>query len=186
VSRENAEAWLFEIVDGKRSHTACHARLFQEKVETPRDRREPQPSLVKATEMPQSCKAAPIAAMVLLLSGSSVPAQGAKELKTKSGTPIVVVNFSSPRPDCSANPGPIAVPVLREKPAHGIIQMQIVVTDIAASGNCPARKIPTTALVYTPNKDFMGTDTVQVEVETGNRTTTLSYRITVQAAAERL
>jgi hypothetical protein len=136
--------------------------------------------------MLQSCKTALIAAMALTLSGSFVLAQGAKELKTKSGTPIVVVNFSSPRPDCSANPGPIAVPVLREKPAHGIIQMQIVVTNIPASGNCPARKLPTSALIYTPNKDFTGTDMVQVEVETGNRTTTLSYRITVQAAAEQL
>jgi hypothetical protein len=137
-------------------------------------------------DITQSCKAAPIVAMALALSGSFVLAQGAKELKTKSATPVAVVNFSSARSDCSANPGPIAVPVLREKPAHGIIQMQIVVTEIPAAGNCPARKIPTTALVYTPNKDFTGTDTVQVEVETGNRTTTLSYRITVQPAAERL
>jgi hypothetical protein len=113
-------------------------------------------------------------------------AQSPKELKTKSGTSVVVVNFLNPRPDCSANPGPIAVPVIREKPANGIIQMLIIVTDVAASGKCPARKIPTTALIYTPNKDFVGTDSVQIEVEAGNRTTSLSYRITVQAATEQL
>jgi len=136
--------------------------------------------------MIQPCRTALIAGIALAQFGSSVPAQDAKELKTKSGTPVVVVNFINARPDCSANPGPTAVPVLREKPANGIIQMQIVATDVAASGNCPARKIPTTALIYTPKKDFIGTDSVQIEVETGNRTTTLSYRITVQATAERL
>jgi hypothetical protein len=113
-------------------------------------------------------------------------AQSPKELKTKSGTSVVVVNLLNPRPDCSANPGPIAVPVIREKPANGVIQMLIIATDVAASGKCPARKIPTTALIYTPNKDFVGTDTVQIEVEAGNRTTSLSYRITVQAATEQL
>jgi hypothetical protein len=136
--------------------------------------------------MIQSFRTTLIAAMALAQFGSSALAQDAKELKTKSGTPIVVMNFMNARPDCSANPGPTAVPVLREKPGNGIIQMQIVVTDVAASGNCSARKIPTTALIYIPKKDFIGTDSVQIEVETGNRTTTFSYRITVQATAERL
>jgi hypothetical protein len=137
--------------------------------------------------MPASSKAVLIAAAALpLLSGSPGLAQGAKEMKTKIGTPIAFVYLSSPRSDCSVNPGPVAVPVLREKPANGIIQMQIVVSEVPAAGNCPARKMPTTALIYTPTKDFVGTDSVQVEVEAGNRTTTLSYRITVEAAPERL
>jgi hypothetical protein len=127
-----------------------------------------------------------IAVMTLALCDVHASAQSPKELKTKIGTSVVVVNFLNALPDCSANPGPIAVPVIREKPANGIIQMLIIATDIAASGKCPARKIPTTALVYTPNKDFVGTDSVQIEVEAGNRTTSLSYRITVQAPAERL
>jgi len=113
-------------------------------------------------------------------------AQNPTELKTKSGSPVVVVNFANPRPDCGVNPGPIAVPVVREKPANGIIQMLIIASDVPAMGKCPARKIPTTALIYTPNKDFVGTDAVQIEVEAGNRTTSLSYRITVQAKAEQL
>jgi hypothetical protein len=46
----------------------------------------------------------------------------------------------------------MTVPVLRKKPANGSIQMQIVVTDVPALGNCPARKMPTTALIYTPRK----------------------------------
>ena len=99
---------------------------------------------------------------------------------------MVVVNFVNPRADCSANPGPIAIPIVREKPANGTMQLMILVTDVAASGKCPARKIPSTALVYTPNKNFVGTESVQIEVETGNQTTLLSYRIIVQAGAEPL
>lgn len=134
----------------------------------------------------QPCKVAPLVATTLMLSGWSAWAQNAKELTTKVGTPVIVVNFASPRPDCSANPGPIALPVLREKPANGVVQLQIVATDVAASAKCPARKIPTLALVYTPKRDFVGTDTIQIEVEAGNQSTTLSYRVTVQASAERL
>jgi hypothetical protein len=127
-----------------------------------------------------------MALAILALCGMPASAQSPKELKTRSGISVVMVNFLNARPDCSANPGPIAVPVIREKPANGVVQMLIVPTDVAASGKCPARKIPTTALIYTPKKDFVGSDSVQIEVETGNRTTLLSYTITVQAAAEPL
>jgi hypothetical protein len=129
-----------------------------------------------------------MAAAMAMLTLCSMPAfaQSPKELKTKSGTSVVIVNFLNARPNCSASPGPIAVPVIREKPANGVVQMLIVPTDVAASDKCPARKIPTTALIYTPRKDFVGTDSVQIEVEAGNQTTLLSYRITVQAAAEPL
>ena len=136
--------------------------------------------------MTQIYRAILMAASALALCAMSASAQTPKEIKAKSGSSVVIVNFLNARPDCSSNPGPIAVPVIREKPANGIIQMQIIATDVAASGKCPARKIPTTALVYPSNKDFVGTDSVQIEVEIGNRTTSLSYRITVQAPAERL
>jgi hypothetical protein len=136
--------------------------------------------------MTMRCKAVLVAVMTLALSGMTASAQAPKELKTKSGSSVVVVNFLNARPDCSSNPGPIAVPVVREKPTNGIIQMMIIATDVAASGKCPARKIPTTALIYKPNKDFAGADSVQIEVEAGNRMTLLSYRITVQPGAEPL
>ena len=125
-------------------------------------------------------------ALALALLGAPAVAQSEKEFTTKSGTSVLIINLISPRPDCSINPGPIAVPVVREKPANGMIQMQVVATDIAASQNCPARKIPSIALVYTPSKNFVGTDTVLIEVEAGNSTTTLRYRVKVQATAERI
>jgi hypothetical protein len=125
-------------------------------------------------------------AATLTLLGQPATAQSEKEFKTKSGTPVIIVNFVSARQDCSSNPGPIAVPVIREKPTNGNVHMQVVATDIVASQGCSARKIPTIALVYTPAKDFVGTDSVQVKIEAGNRTTVLRYRVTVQATAERL
>lgn len=131
-------------------------------------------------------KAGLIVATAMTTFGSLATAQTPKELKMQSGKSVVVVNLLSTRPDCSSNPGPISVPVLREKPTNGIIQMQILVTNVPAAGNCPARKIPSAALIYTPKKDFIGTDTVQVELDESNKTTTLSYRIAVQPAAEPL
>jgi hypothetical protein len=90
------------------------------------------------------------------------------------------------RADCSINPGPVALPGLRQKPANGIVQMQIAIADIPANGNCPARKLPTVALIYTPRKDFTGTDMVEFEIEVDNRVTLLSYRITVATQPEPL
>ena len=126
------------------------------------------------------------ALLAACLSASASSAQTPKELKTKSGTPVLVVNFLNARPDCSASPGPVAVPTLPEKPTNGIVQMLVVPTDVAASGKCPARKIPSIALIYTPKKDFVGTDSLKVDVEVGNRTTSLSYQIKVEAKAEQL
>ncbi|RXH10130.1 hypothetical protein [Bradyrhizobium guangzhouense] len=126
-------------------------------------------------------------ALVGLLPLSAVAhAQTPKELRTKPGVSVVVVNLINPRPDCSSNPGPVMLPSLRQRPASGIIQMQIVVSDVAAAGNCPARKVPTIALFYTPRKGFSGVDQVQIEVDTENRTTLLSYRIMVGATEEPL
>lgn len=139
----------------------------------------------EASEMTRLLGATTIAVALALLVKPAM-SQSEKEFKTKSGTPVIIVNLVSSRPDCSSNPGPIAVPVIREKPTNGNVHMQVVATDIAASQGCPARKIPTIALVYTSTRDFVGTDSVQVEIEAGNRTTTLRYRVTVQATAERL
>ncbi|SRR6266568_362696 len=117
---------------------------------------------------------------------SSALAQTPKELKTKPGVSVALVNLVNPRPDCTVNPGPVFLPSLKQKPSSGTVQMQIVVADVAPTGACPARKIPTIALIYTPNKDFTGVDLVQVEVDAGNRTTSLSYRVSVLPQAEPL
>lgn len=98
--------------------------------------------------------------MLVLSSFTPLPAQNPKLLKTKSGVSVILVNLVNARPDCSAKPGPTAVPVLREKPASGTVRLLVVAADIPASRKCAARKVPATALVYTPNKDFEGTDFV--------------------------
>ena len=127
------------------------------------------------------------AAMALFVFGSSAAkADDPKEFKTEKGKSIALANFVNPPSDCSSNPGPVPLPALREKPTNGVILQQILVVDVAASGSCPARKLPSIAVVYTPRPDFVGTDSVQIEVETGpNKITSLSYRITVQATDDK-
>jgi hypothetical protein len=123
-----------------------------------------------------------IAMTTIALLGSIAKADEPKELKTEKGKSVVLGNFLNAPADCSANPGPNPLPVLHEKPSHGLVLMQIVVADVAASDSCPARKVPAIALFYTPIADFVGTDSVQVEFEMGaNKTPTMSFRITVQA-----
>ncbi|MET4515372.1 hypothetical protein [Bradyrhizobium sp. I1.7.5] len=127
-----------------------------------------------------------IAVLGLLVWGPATGAQAPKELRTKPNVSVGLVNLVNPRPDCSVNPGPVALPGLRQPPSHGAIQMLIILANIPAAGNCPARRVPTIALIYTPEKGFSGVDTVQVEVDANNRTTLLSYHITVEPAAEPL
>ena len=113
-------------------------------------------------------------------------AQNAKPLKTKKNTSIALVNLLNPKPDCSANVAPIALPVVREKPANGSVQMTILVVNVAASGNCRERKVPVITLIYTPRADFVGNDAVTIDIETGNRTISVSYSISVQIPGETL
>ena len=127
------------------------------------------------------CKAGLIAATAMMF-GSLATAQTAKELKVQSGKSVVVANLLSRRPDCSSDPGRMAVPVIRQKPTNGIIQMQILLSNVQATGNCPARRIPSLGLVYTPVKDFTGTDAAEVEIDEDNKATILSFRITVEPA----
>jgi|SRR6267378_4139643 hypothetical protein len=121
-------------------------------------------------------------AAVVALFGFAAKADGPREIKTEPGRPVVLSNFLNPPANCESNPGPIPVPKLREKPSHGVVGLQIVVADVAAMDACPARKVPSIALFYTPSKDFSGKDSVQVEFETGDKKLpALSFLITVQA-----
>ena len=77
--------------------------------------------------MKKRCRSIPAAMVTLVLFSMSAWAQTAKELKTKSGSSVALVNFVSAQTDCSSIPGPITVPVVRDKPTNGIVQMVIVV-----------------------------------------------------------
>jgi hypothetical protein len=116
---------------------------------------------------------------LLLLSVVPATAQTPKELKTKTGTPVALVNLLNVKPGCTSSPAPVAVPLVREKPTNGAVQMLIVAVDVAASGNCSARKVPAVALFYSPREGFTGADSLSIEIELGNRTTILSYHIAV-------
>jgi hypothetical protein len=124
--------------------------------------------------------------LAAILVSMPASAQNAKPLKTKKGTSVALVNLLNAKPDCSSNVAPIGIPIVRNKPTNGTIQMTILVANVAASGTCPARKVPVITLIYSPEPDFVGNDSVTIDIETGNRTTSLSYSISVLASGETL
>jgi hypothetical protein len=124
-----------------------------------------------------------LAIATVALFGTVAKADAPKEVKTEKNKPVFLGNFLSAPNNCSSNPGPVPLPKLREKPSNGIVGLQIVAADVAATDACAARKMPAIAMFYTPRKDFVGKDSVQVEFETGgdNKIPNLSFLITVEA-----
>src|SRR6478752_8613465 len=94
--------------------------------------------------------------VILTLGLAPAAAQTAKELSTKKGASVALVNLLNVKPGCTGSPAPVAIPVVRDKPSNGTVLMQIVAVDVAATGNCPARKAPAVALLYLPKNDFTG------------------------------
>jgi hypothetical protein len=124
-----------------------------------------------------------LVAMAIALIGTIAKADAPKEIQTEAGKPVVLANFFNAPPNCGSKPGPIPLPKLREKPSNGVVGLQVVETDVAASDSCPARKLPSIALFYTPKKDFVGNDSVQVDFETADtKSPTLSFLIKIKAA----
>jgi hypothetical protein len=127
-----------------------------------------------------------LAVAIIALFGTASKADAPKEVRTEKNKTVVLGNLLSAPNNCGTNPGPVPVPKLREKPSHGAVGLQIVTADVAAINACPARKILSIALFYTPDKDFVGKDSVQVEFETSdNKIPGLSFLITVRAADEK-
>jgi hypothetical protein len=105
-----------------------------------------------------------------------------KQLTVEKGKGTIIANLVSARPDCSNNPGPQPLPVLSEKPLHGMVGVQLGVSDVPAAGDCPARKIPSFGLFYAPPPDYVGSDSFQLEINEGNnKQAKVSYQITVRA-----
>ena len=125
------------------------------------------------------------AVAILGVIGTVAEADAPREIKVAKNKAVVIGNFFNAPTNCDTNPGPVPLPRLREKPSHGLVGLQIVMADVAATDTCPARKIPAIALFYTPSKDFVGSDTVQVEVEDGDaRITDYNIKIMVQEEAD--
>lgn len=121
--------------------------------------------------------------MSLALMATTATADELKHLTIEKGKAVIIANLVAARPDCSNNPGPQPLPILSEKPLHGAVGVQIGVTDVAAAGNCPARKIPSLGMFYLPAADYIGTDSFQIEIDAGNnKQTKVSYQVTIQAS----
>ena len=122
-----------------------------------------------------------VAVSIIALSGTPANAQTPQQVKTEKNKSLILGNFMNAPSNCGTNPGPLPLPILREKPAHGTIGLQIVIGDVAATGACPARKMPAIAVFYTPTKDFVGKDSIQIEFEAADQKIPgLSFVITVQ------
>jgi hypothetical protein len=123
------------------------------------------------------------AVAVIALFQTVAQAEAPKEIKTEKNKAVIIGNFFNAASNCSTNPGPVPLPQLREKPSHGVVGLQIVAADVAATDACPARKIPAIALFYTPSKEFVGTDTVQVDIDAGDSPVShFDFLIVVQEA----
>jgi hypothetical protein len=123
-------------------------------------------------------------ATILAISGQPAAAQAPNEIRTEKNKAVALTNFVNAPANCGSNPGPIPVPRIREKPSHGVVGLQVVVVDVPATDACPARKVPSIALFYAPSRDFVGKDSVQVEIESDGKLPSLSFLVTVQDAAD--
>jgi hypothetical protein len=125
-----------------------------------------------------------LTAPIFALSGQLAKAQAPHEIRTEKNKAVSLTNFVNPPANCSSNPGPVPLPRLREKPSHGAVGLQVISVDIPATDACPARKIPSVSLFYAPSRDFVGKDSVQVELEFETKLPSLSFLITVQDTAD--
>ena len=121
--------------------------------------------------------------MSLTLMATPATADELKHLTIEKGKAVIIATLVAARPDCSNNPRPQLLPNLSEKPLHGTVGVQLGVTDVAAAGNCPERKIPSLGMFYVPAADYIGTDSFQIEIDAGNgKQTKVSHQDTLRAS----
>jgi hypothetical protein len=103
-----------------------------------------------------------------------------KELRTQKGKAVPMGNLASQPASCSSAPGPVPLPQLSVKPSHGVVLLQTIASDLAATDSCPARKIPTILLLYVPAPDFVGEDSLAIDFVVGrNAPPSVNFRIIV-------
>jgi hypothetical protein len=119
------------------------------------------------------CFAMTFAALLVNPSAAQTP----RSVATKKNTSVALTSLLNAKPDCTA--GPIGIPVVKQSPAHGAVQLEIGIVDVPILGACPARKTAVIVRVYTSGTDFVGDDT-QLEVGLAGKVTDLRYQITVQ------
>ena len=125
--------------------------------------------------MLQQLRLALLVGLTATLFASIAHADEPRQIKTQKGKAVALANMTSNPASCSSAPGPIPLPQLNEKPSHGTVLLQTTVGDLAATDSCPARKVPGIGLLYVPNSDFVGVDSVQLSFGT----VPVSFRITV-------
>jgi hypothetical protein len=110
---------------------------------------------------------------------AAVSAQASpKEVRTRKGQSVILARLVNALPTCSI--GPVPLPVVVEKPRHGSTYLTIVSTDIAANHSCSAHRGDVIAILYSPRKEFVGSDKVTFQLAAGNQTILVQYSITIE------
>lgn len=118
------------------------------------------------------------AASFAILSANAQAAR--KEVKTSKGQSVILTRLVNTLSNCHM--GPVPVPAVVEKPQHGLVQLAIVPTDIATRDRCAAHKADAITVIYSPAKEYVGTDNITIELVAGNQIVLVSYTVTVSAS----
>jgi hypothetical protein len=119
-----------------------------------------------------------ITAIITLLASAANAQAPRKEVKVSKGQSVVLARLMNTLANC--NMGAVPIPVVVEKPLHGLAQLALVQTDVAATNQCPAHKADAIAIIYSPQKEYIGADNVTFELIGGDRTVLVGYAITVE------
>jgi hypothetical protein len=116
--------------------------------------------------------------LVLVLASKAALGQDARSITTSPGTPAALTFLLNQTASCDI--GPIGLPTVTEPPAHGSVQMRIALSNVPAMGTCPARQVPTIALLYVPESGFVGLDAVSIRIEMGDHSIENRYQIAIK------
>lgn len=124
-----------------------------------------------------------LAALLLCGVGSEAFAQ-VKALKTDKDKSVIVLNLINMTANCQS--GPLVIPEIETKPQNGVLLMQPRALDVPAKGSCLAQKVPAVTIIYIPKKNFVGTETVKIAIQVGDKRSELEYSITVTEAGQKI
>lgn len=119
---------------------------------------------------------------ILLVMVSAISAANAqalkKDVKVQKGHSVILTRLVNTQADCG--PGPVPIPVPIEKPKHGLTQLIVSSADIGASETCPSRKVNAVTIIYSPEKQYVGTDSVSFELVRAAQRVLFGYTIIVE------
>jgi hypothetical protein len=129
----------------------------------------------------------PLAALLMALNPCAlVHAEAAdRTVKAQSGKPVAVGAYINVKPDCSAG----ALPTIRliKEPIHGKVVVKKGNAKATNYKKCLALEVPAYVVLYSSEKDFIGTDFLTVEVRfPAGRTEIQNITVTVASQQQNI